>query len=108
MTLLPDEKIVFEGDAKYRGTDGILKVTNKRILFHYKEGIIFRGVHKALEMTLDKIADVSISGSFLWKKLIVTTSERDRIPRHEFQVQEEKLVLDKILDAVCKAKSKMF
>jgi len=90
VSLSPDERILLKEKAKYHGTKGTLYLTNKKISFDYeKRGIIFKGKYSAVNLSLERISQVSVVGLGMFKKLTINTIRDQRsfgIPRYEFKI----------------------
>jgi len=91
VTLAPDEHILLTNQAKYHGTRGTLYLTNMKLEFEYeKRGIIFKGKYSAVNLPLQRVAEVSIIGIGPFKKLsinLVKDQSSYGIPRYEFNVE---------------------
>jgi len=90
VSLSPDEIILFQGSAKYNGTTGNFYLTTKRVTFDYAQrGVFFKGQYTALELPLERISTLSVTGAGPFKKLAINTVRDNQsvgIPRHEFSV----------------------
>jgi len=91
VTLAADEHILLTNQAKYHGTQGTLYLTNMKLEFEYeKRGIIFKGKYSAVNLPLERVAEVSVIGIGPFKKLsinLVKDQSSYGIPRHEFNVE---------------------
>jgi len=91
VTLSPDEHILLTDQAKYHGTRGTLYLTNKKLEFDYeKRGIIFKGKYSAVNLPLERMAEVAVIGVGPFRKLSINLVKDQisyGIPRYEFNVE---------------------
>ena len=83
----PGEAPVWSGEANYDDKySGTLYVTNRRLFFEHRVGVIRRRVIGAAEIPLKDITSTSIEkGPWNWIVLVVAASDQ----RHRFLFREE-------------------
>ncbi|MFH1773628.1 MAG: hypothetical protein ABH874_01550 [Methanobacteriota archaeon] len=82
------EEVILSGHGKYGNTQGVLYLTNRRIVFEYERGFISKTTVVPVNFPLSTIAGVSVGG--LIKKLVITV-QRGVIPgpiNYEFNIGE--------------------
>lgn len=112
VSLSPDEIVLFQGLAKYNGTRGSFYLTTKRVTFDYAQrGIFFKGQYTALDLPLERISTLSVTGAGPFKKLAINTVRDNQsigIPRHEFNVDNPEKWMTEIEVARRTQKESMF
>ena len=99
MVLEPGEKEIFKLSGRYRGTNGSLTLTSRRVVFEQSSGLLSKRDCSLLDLPLASIQNVNIDKS-LFKKLLVIITKGDHftgIPRHEFEIQSPESIQKMIL-----------
>ncbi len=77
----------FRTDASFHGTKGVLSFDGGLLTFSYNSGFLVKHERVPVSIPANMILGASVEGA-VFKKLIVRTSQKNVIPRYEFQVSE--------------------
>jgi len=84
VVLRKEEDVVHSGPCNYSGKNGILTLTNKRLIFESKSGVFSKKTFTNLDVEIDGIENTRIEG-FMGKKLFVTLKPGLTPRRYEFK-----------------------
>jgi len=60
--LSPEEKVIIAENTRHKGVSGELCLTNKRLIFQHRSGIITKRIYVTLDLPLEGVDNVAVEG----------------------------------------------
>ena len=84
-----DETLVAQFSGRLRGTDGVLVVSNRRVTFAHKAGVISKKNYTVLDLPLEVVQDVSVERKLVRRQVVILARGQGYtgLPRVEVEVE---------------------